>query len=79
MKRDYDTQASLIFIGIAILFLFLLHSCGSVLSAMMYNNGIHEGCGGYWVYDTAVGHKYTTNFIYQCDKCGVTIELSEKY
>ena len=79
MRRNNDTQVSLIFIGILILFLFLLHSCNSVLSATMYNNGIHEGCGGHWVYDTAVGHKYTTNFIYQCDKCGMTVELDEKY
>lgn len=79
MRRDYDTQASLIFIGIVILFLFLLHSCSSILSATTYNNGIHEGCGGHWVYETAVGHQYTTSYIYHCDKCGITIELNDRY
>lgn len=44
-----------------------------------YNNGIHEGCGGHWVYETAVGHRYSTNFVYYCDKCGMTIEFVEKY
>ena len=79
MRRNYDIQASLITIGIIILILFLSHSCSSMLSAITYNNGIHEGCGGHWVYDTAVGHRYSTNFIYQCDKCGMTVELDEKY
>lgn len=79
MRRSHDTQASLIFIVVLIVFLFLLRSCSSALSAIMYNNGIHEGCGGHWVYDTAVGHRYSTNFIYQCDKCGMTVELDEKY
>ena len=45
----------------------------------IYNNGIHKGCGGHWVYETAIGHQYTTSYIYQCDKCGITIEISEKY
>lgn len=79
MRRNYDIQASLIFIGIDILFLFLLYSCTNALSAITYNNGIHEGCGGHWVYETAIGHQYTTSYIYQCDKCGITIEISEKY
>lgn len=79
MRRNYDIQASLIFIGIIILFLFLLHSCSSVLSATVYNNGIHKECGGHWVYETAVGHQYATNYIYHCDKCGVTVELNDKY
>jgi len=79
MRRNYDTQASLIFIGILILFSLLLHSCEAVLSEKTYNNGIHEGCGGHWVYETAVGHRYSTNFVYYCDKCGMTIEFVEKY
>lgn len=74
-----DTQASLIFMGILILFLFILYSCTSTLSAITYNNGIHQGCGGHWIYEAPVGHHYSTNFIYQCDKCGMTIEFTDKY
>ena len=79
MRRNYDIQISLISIVIVILFLFLLYSCSSALSVTMYNNGIHEGCGGHWVYETAVGHQYTTSYIYQCDKCGMTAEFTDKY
>ena len=44
----------------------------------IWNNGIHRGCGGNWVYEQAVGHRYTTNYLYHCDKCGATIEISDK-
>ena len=56
-----------------------MNSCEAVLSEKTYNNGIHEGCGGHWVYETAVGHRYSTNFIYHCDKCGETVELYDRY
>ena len=73
MKEKIITLVILIFI------MFLIYSCNATASAYTYNNGIHEGCGGHWVYESAVGHYYTTNFIYHCDKCGMTVELSEKY
>lgn len=72
-------KESIIMIFMLIFIIFLSYSCSVTVSDHIYNNGIHEGCGGHWVYDTAVGHKYTTNFIYQCDKCGITVELSDKY
>ncbi len=72
-------KESIIMIFVLIFIIFLSYSCSVTVSDHIYNNGIHEGCGGHWVYDTAVGHRYTTNFIYQCDKCGMTVELSEKY
>ena len=76
-NTDFTTYI-IIFIFLMIL-LFITRVCSVTTSTKIYNNGIHEGCGGHWVYDTAVGHRYTTNFIYQCDKCGITVELSEKY
>lgn len=56
-----------------------MNACEATLSEKTYNNGIHEGCGGHWVYETAVGHRYSTYFIYNCDKCGETVELYNKY
>ena len=81
MGRNNKTelQTTLIIGVVLFIIIFILSCCAATLSADIYNNGIHEGCGGHWVYDTAVGHRYTTNFIYQCDKCGMTVELSEKY
>lgn len=39
-----------------------------------WNNGYCE-CGGHWVYEEAIGHAYTTTYMYRCDKCGKTIEV----
>ena len=41
-----------------------------------WNNGYHQ-CGGKWVYEQAVGHRYSTNYIYRCDKCGIREEFLE--
>ena len=43
-----------------------------------WNNGYCEYCEGHMVYDQAVGHKYETGYIYKCEKCGRTIELSHR-
>lgn len=36
-----------------------------------YNHGVCE-CGGKLILDDRVGHRYTTDFYYHCDRCGVT-------
>jgi hypothetical protein len=41
-----------------------------------WNNGYHS-CGGKWVYEQAVGHRYSTDYIYKCDKCGLREEFLE--
>ena len=41
-----------------------------------WNNG-YCSCGGKYEYTQAIGHAYTTTYIYQCDKCGNTIEVSK--
>lgn len=57
-----------------------------ILAAMMvadsrdlkkWNNG-YCSCGGRWEYQQAVGHRYDTDYIYKCDKCG-KIEEFEHY
>ena len=78
-KDDTEIKASIIIIIICLIIMFIINSCEAVLSEKTYNNGIHEGCGGHWIYETAVGHRYSTNFVYQCDKCGMTIEFTDKY
>ena len=44
----------------------------------MWNNG-YCTCGGHWVYEQAVGHKYETGFLYYCDSCNNYIEVNKKY
>ena len=56
-----------------------MYSCSLKISKIIYNNGIHEGCGGHWVYEMPIGHQHITSFLYHCDKCGLTVELDERY
>ena len=44
-----------------------------------YNNGICSLCDGHYVFHQAVGHAYSTRYIYKCDKCGNLIEVSRYY
>lgn len=39
-----------------------------------WNNGVCS-CGGHYIYEQSVGHRYTSTHIYKCDKCGKIIEL----
>ena len=67
------------FIGIGILLLILLYILNSCISSATYNNGICSYCGGHYVYSQAVGHRYSTDYIYICDTCGRSIEVAEHY
>ena len=53
-------------------------SCLTVFTYMIesakWNNGYCE-CGGHWEYEQAVGHQYSTSYIYRCDNCGKRIEV----
>lgn len=71
---DTKTEVNLIFIGILLALLFILR----MINATGWNNG-HCSCGGKWVYQQAVGHRYETTYLYECDRCGKTIEFYEKY
>lgn len=39
-----------------------------------WNDG-YCSCGGRWRYQEAVGHRYSTTYIYKCDKCGKVKEF----
>lgn len=52
---DTKTEVNLIFIGILLALLFILR----MINATGWNNG-HCSCGGKWVYQQAVGHRYET-------------------
>ena len=42
-----------------------------------WNDGYCE-CGGHFEYEQAVGHQYSTSYIYTCDSCGKHIEIWEE-
>lgn len=58
-------KVPIIVLAIAILFGSIIASANS----SQWNDG-YCSCGGRWVYQEAVGHRYSTSYIYKCDKCG---------
>ena len=43
----------------------------------LWNQGRCPECGTEWQYEQAVGHRYSTHYIYMCPKCGKRIEICE--
>ena len=77
MYRRSDTSWGEI--GILILILIVVFIISRACSSARYNNGICKVCGGRYVYHQSVGHAYTTDYIYRCDKCGHTIEVDNVF
>lgn len=77
---DYDDSthllANLILFMICVAILVLIKGCITVNDDKVWNNG-RCSCGGEWVYEQAIGHKYDTDYIYKCDKCGTRYEFDE--
>ena len=68
--------ATIITIGIILTVLIVSYKIDSNIDNDKWNGGYHQ-CGGKWVYEQAVGHRYSTNYIYKCDKCNMREEFSE--
>lgn len=77
MNQRSDT--SLGEIGILVLLLIVLIIISQACSAFRYNSGVCKICGGHYVYQQAVGHRYTTAYIYRCNKCGHIIEVDNVF
>jgi len=73
------TEFPFTYAAILLLLIFLCLIINSCQSSNLYNDGICSTCGGHYEYSNAVGHKYITNYIYICDKCGRSIEVDRKY
>lgn len=65
---------SLIIIGLVIIVAIIVSMCSYNVDESLWNEG-RCTCGGYWRYEQAVGHRFTTDYIYRCDKCGDIIEI----
>lgn len=74
-KSNADGVSIVVLIIIGI-FLFVIVS---IYSSVKYNNGICPHCGGHYVYQQAVGHYSSTDYIYICDQCGDLIKSSIYY
>ena len=78
-KDNTGIIASIIVFGFLIVLAFIIYACSVTMSTSVYNNGIHKNCGGHWIYENAIGHQYSTSYLYHCDKCGKTYEFAKKY
>lgn len=72
--KTFGGLAGLIFVGILAIIAWFI--C-TVSDYSQWNDG-HCECGGTWVYEQAVGHYYSTEYLYHCDRCGKVIELSDR-
>lgn len=77
MRRTSDIPWQ--FIALALLLCAIIWFITSCNSSNAYNNGICKICGGNYKFYQAIGHKYTTNYLYKCEKCGNIIEVNQYY
>lgn len=73
-KRE-DFITTIIMIGFAIFFVGVIVIC-IIFYKPQHNHGICK-CGGQYEFVQAVGHKFSTSYIYKCNKCGKIIEVDE--
>lgn len=73
--RKDDSGANWGMILICLGLIAVIWIISSIRSSSEYNNGICGSCGGNFVYQQAVGHRYSTDYIYICDKCGRMIQI----
>ena len=71
-----EILAVVIVLGLLIGCAFAFNSCSKAEDLEAWNGGYHD-CGGRWRYEQAVGHKYDTDYIYVCDKCGMRHEFDD--
>lgn len=70
-------KANLIVIVILLALALVMHIASSIHDDSVWNYGYCD-CGGQWVYQQAVGHRFSTCYIYECDKCGTIHEFNIK-
>lgn len=44
-----------------------------------WNNGQHENCGQWEMFDIEKSHNGSTHYYYKCNECGKTIDLSTNF
>lgn len=78
---DHEILSYIVGIALGIIFVFAIvigtAKCTVDVDKKNWNDG-YCNCGGHWEYLQAVGHQYTTTYIYECDRCGKHIELKNE-
>jgi hypothetical protein len=68
--EDHPIIASIVIIILGFLLLVGISAISDNKGVADYNGGVCKLCGGHYVYDTTIGHAYTTEYIYICKDCG---------
>ena len=76
-RRNDNTNLEVIAIFAGILILLMI--INSIISADNFNNGICRVCGGQYEFKNAIGHRYTTEYVYVCKQCGNLITTTSYY
>ena len=74
-----DTSSTWKVLGVLLVIIVVLRLVGSCIGSISFNNGICPKCGGSFKYLDAVGYRYTTTYLYRCNKCGNIIESMDLY
>lgn len=73
-----SSKAYLIYGLILLVICALLYFIVCNANTLTWNDGYCE-CGGKWEYQQAIGHRYSTSYLYKCDKCGRMVEFENYY
>ena len=76
-RNSDDFLPSVLLLLIAVFILVFSFIIESTHDGKKWNDG-HCECGGNLVYVQAVGHRYSTYYMYECDSCGQVHEFMEK-
>lgn len=80
---DDDIKTSLIgSLGVLLVVILICIVCAMISSyhsKTEWNGGYHIYDNGKWEYQQAVGHRYSTYYMYKCSKCGKVVELDDYY
>lgn len=77
-KRGYssdDDILKMVLLGFILVGIILMVCCGFINEANTWNDGYCPVCGHKYRYVQAVGHRYTTSYMYVCDYCNTHIEV----
>lgn len=71
-----ETAANIIITCILLLIIALAAIGIKIHNSITFNDGKCVNCGGRYVYQQAVGHEYSTYYIYKCEQCGKMVEVN---
>lgn len=77
-KRGYSSEddiLKMVLLGFVLVGVVLMVCCGFINEANTWNDGYCPVCGHKYRYVQAVGHRYTTSYMYVCDYCNTHIEV----